>query len=322
MRIIIAFIYLLIEQSAASQLTDPYAGQTRPGTTPVLFAYGLVNDMFGNRDMAIAPDYNEFFFTLQNREIASVILSVRKVNGIYQQPEVAPFSGMYNDLEPAFSPDGTKLFFTSNRPLNTSDSTADYNIWVSTKSNNEWLPPIPLDAPVNTERDEFYPSVNNKGDIFFTTALPGGKGKEDIVVCRCVNGQFQPPESLPAAINSPGYEFNAFVHPSENYIIFTAYGRSDDKGKGDLYISLKQNGIWLPAHHIECNVNSAAIDYCPFVTPDGEYLFFTSARVDYKMPFDKPLSLSDFKVHLQSTGNGNDDIYWLSIKEILQQVKK
>ncbi len=41
---------------------------------------------------------------------------------LWSNPETAWFSGRFNDLEPAFSPDGQKLFFTSNRPLKDADS--------------------------------------------------------------------------------------------------------------------------------------------------------------------------------------------------------
>src|SRR5664279_3235200 len=91
--------------------------------TARLFGPGIVSDGFSNRDMAISPDGNDLYYTLQwSYGLFSVILHSTKINGEWTRPETASFSGRFNDLEPAYSPDGQKLFFTSNRPLRTSDT--------------------------------------------------------------------------------------------------------------------------------------------------------------------------------------------------------
>jgi hypothetical protein len=53
----------------------------------------------------------------------------------------------------------------------------------------------------------------------------------------------------PQIVNSKGYDFNAFIDPDENYIIFSSYKRPDDLGGGDLYYSL--NRKWLLPVHFE-----------------------------------------------------------------------
>lgn len=175
--------------------------------------------------------------------------------------------------------------------------------------------PEHLPAPVNTNENEYYPSVNRSGDIFFTRDV--GAAKEDIVVSRKSGDGYTAAVSLPEAVNSNGYEFNAFVDPDEKYILFTAYGRKDDLGGGDLYISEKDaDGNWLPALHLGSKINSAGIDYCPFVSPDKEYFFFTSNRSTMKQPFETRLSLEQIHAQLGSNGNGADDIYWINFSAI------
>jgi hypothetical protein len=141
-------------------------------------------------------------------------------------------------------------------------------------------------------------------------------------MCAFKDGKYAAPVSLPEAINSKGYEFNAFVDPDEEFILFSAYGRADDIGKGDLYISVKKNGQWQQAINLGKNINSASLDYCPFVTWDKQYLFFTSSRASYKSPFRKRQTLADLRKGLSNAGNGSDDIYWMRFDELLTELKK
>ena len=99
--------------------------------------------------------------------------------------EVVSFSGQYRDIEPSFSPDGKALYFASNRPLdNLTAAPKDYDIWkVERKKNSsKWSAPINMAAPVNSEKDEFFPSVTNAKNLYFTATLETTKGREDIYV--------------------------------------------------------------------------------------------------------------------------------------------
>ena len=138
---------LVVSANAFSQTGEAisdhlYFDQPPPGNSPVLFAPGIVSDEYGNRDMAISPNGNELFYTIQYRSgfSFSVIMYSKKINGKWTAPEVASFSGQYNDEEPAFSPDGTKLYFSSNRPISGTEK-KDYDIWFIKKENGIWTDP-------------------------------------------------------------------------------------------------------------------------------------------------------------------------------------
>jgi len=91
-------------------------------------------------------------------------------------------------------------------------------------------------------------------------------------------------------------------------------------GRGDLYMSIKDNqGNWIPAKHLEL-VNSNTLDYCPFVSFDKKGLFFTSEKVNLKKSYtDKKANLKDLVKSFTSPQNGGGDIYWVSFTEILKQ---
>ena len=55
-------------------------------------------------------------------------------------------------------------------------------------------------------------------------------------------------------------EFNAFIDLNDKFIIFSVYGRKDDNGGGDLYISRKnENGEWMKATNPGITINSKAL---------------------------------------------------------------
>ena len=108
----------IFQQSSAQESIQFIASDT-----PCVFAPGVVSDGFANRDMAISPDGNDLFYTIQwYFGLYSVIFHSQKINNRWTKPDTAWFSGRYNDMEPAFSPDGNRLFFSSNRPLKMSDT--------------------------------------------------------------------------------------------------------------------------------------------------------------------------------------------------------
>ena len=306
------------QQSNNATLNDFYFNQPAPADTPALFAPNVISNELSNRDMAISPNGDELFYTIQYyRGLISVIMHSKKTNGKWSTPEVASFSGTYNDLEPAFSFDGTKLYFISNRTVNNELKTKDYDVWFVTKQNGEWVNPQNVGAPVNSEKDEFYPSLTKGGDIYFTRAVDGRE--EDVLFCKFNDGKYEEAQQLPDAINSVHDEFNAFIDPDEQFIIFSVYGRKEDNGGGDLYISKKnEKGEWMQATNLNVPINSKYLDYCPYITPDKKYFFFTSNRHAIKVPFDKKQNIQSLQTLLHSPLNGYDNIYWMSASSILK----
>ncbi len=177
--------------------------------------------------------------------------------------------------------------------------------------------------PINTPEDEFYPAIARNGNLYFTAAYKTAIGKEDIFVSKFEQGKYTQPIPLDTAVNSKTYEFNAFVSPDEDYIIFTSYGRKDDKGRGDLYMSIKDaTGQWLPAQNLS-TLNSNRLDYCPYVSPDKKILFFTSERVNIRNTYtNTPVKIDDLYKTFTSPQNGTGDIYWVSFDKVIEGFKR
>lgn len=270
------------------------------------------------RDFSMSNYKNEIYFTIESyRKEFSFIAFIKKENEGWSKPEVASFSGKFKDLEPFLSPDGLKLFFASNRTQDSKSIKNDTDIWyVSRKTiNDEWSEPIRIEGAINTDLNEFYPCVTNAGDLFFTAEYKNTKGKEDIYVSRFIAGKYTTPVSLDETINSEKYEFNAYVSPNEDLIVFTSYGRKEDLGNGDLYISKKLNGKWLPAQHMGSKINSKNIDYCPYIDTEKGILYFTSGRSEIPMCLDKKYTVDEFLAKISLMPNGLSRIYTIPLNK-------
>lgn len=146
------------------------------------------------RDIAISKNQDEVYFTIQSPdEQVSKIAFVIKRENKWSNPELVSFTSNHRDIEPFLSDDGLRLYFASNRPLHDSISKSkDYDIWYVERKNqkSKWSKPINLGLPVNSEYDEFYPSVATNGNLYFTSENPKSIGKDDIYVSYWKNNQY------------------------------------------------------------------------------------------------------------------------------------
>lgn len=276
------------------------------------------------RDIAISTDGSEIYFSVQGHqgELSSIVV-VNYRNGNYLKPQVASFSGQYHDLEPFLSPDGLRLYFSSDRPLDAkSNELKDYDIWYVERKTitDKWSEAINIGAPINTKDNEFYPSVTLTNNLYFTCDGAMTKGKDDIFMSEFKNGKYEMPVSLNDSINSIGYEFNAFVSPDESYMLYTCYNREGGLGSGDLYISFKnKSNQWLKSRNLGKSINSSAMDYCPFVDTKTGVLYFTSKRNAVKKQLDKTQTLEEILHEMSIYENGMSRLYQVDIKSVLKK---
>ncbi len=266
--LVAAFIPICaVGQSPASSETrdivlpaGQYFGQPAPGTTPRIFAAGLVS--LPNRretKIAFSPDGQEAFIGASKR-----ILYTRQENGRWSQPGLVDFLGTEpaNDVEPFVSPDGQTLFFVRNG-----------HIWRSVREKGMWAKASPMPAPINSSSDEWHPTVALDGTLYFCSTrgkVPGGYA---IYRSRLRNGHYRKVEKLEAAINSQFGAWDPFIAPDGSYLIFSTE-RPDGRGKHDQYISYRRGKTWRRAVAL-ATINTGESEYGSYVSPDGKYYFFS-----------------------------------------------
>jgi hypothetical protein len=312
----VLLLSLLVCFASAQKKSIPLTIDLQSADSVEIIAPGIISTPLNERDLAVSPDQSEIMYTLgtmDNSFRAIVLLKLKE--GKVISKEIAPFSGQHTDIEPFYSPDGKKVYFSSTRPLDKNDSSTDYNIWVAEKINGSWNPePKPVSDVINSEADEYYPAVAANGNLYFTAAYPTAIGREDIFWSACMDGQYGSPVPLDTTINSARYEFNAYVSPNEDVLVFTSYGRRDDLGGGDLYISTKDHsGRWSPARHAGAGINSSKLDYCPFIDFNTSTFYFTSNR---PAPIPNKINLSELESLAGGILNGMGNIFSIRLEKL------
>lgn len=281
-----------------------------------LFGEGLISTPLYERDLAINPEGNEIIYTLGDYKQTKRVLAIsRKIEGVWRAPEILNISGKYQDIEPFFTNNGNRLFFASNRPIYQDSTRNDYNIWYSDRIENLWTEPVALDSIINTRGDEFFPSLSDKGNLFFTATRENGIGREDIFVSEFNGKQFESPIPLPIEINSAMFEFNAYIGPKEDIIVFSSYGREDGLGGGDLYFSYKDStGNWSPSKNMGKLINSDKLDFCPFIDWENQNFYFSSERIIENNGRLK--NIDEINQIANEVMNGFGNIYKISLDQI------
>lgn len=285
---------------------------------PELYAPGVFSTPAWDFFVALTPDQRTAYICRANGNFSYyTILETRLVNGRWSQPKAAPFSGRWSDADPHISPDGSRLYFISNRPRSGTRPTEEYDVWVVARTpSGAWGEPRNLGAPVNTDSvTEWSPSVARSGNLYFGADGKGGKGS-DLYVARWVNGTYEVPENLGDSINTEAGEVEPWIAPDESYLIFSAYGRPDGVGGYDLFVSERRNGVWQRARPLGGGVNSPQRDFNQSVSPDGKYLFFSSTRGAFDSVPAARLPYPEMQRRLTGVGNGLGDIYRVPLRDL------
>ncbi|RKS97382.1 PD40 domain-containing protein [Chryseobacterium defluvii] len=306
MKTLLPIIFLLV--------TNIIAAQTQNAIT--LFNKKL-NQFLNVRDFSISEDGNEAFFTIQspNQEV-SQIAYIKKEKNTWSEPQLLSFNNTYSYLEPFLTNSGNRLYFISDQPLDTNKTEKkDFDIWYVERKNknSEWSKPVNIGKPVNSEMNEFYPTIADNGNLYFTMESPKGLGKDDIYFCTWENHTYSEPQLLDENINSSGYEFNAFISKKENFILFTKYNEKGGQGSGDLYIARKNpDGKWQKAENLGIPINTKYMEYCPFYDESNQILYFTSRRNNLAPKRFK--NISEFQEYVNDGENGLSKIYQVPFK--------
>ena len=311
------------------KLTGPYFGQEPPGATAKLFAPAIVSTRF-NEDggPVFTPDGNDVFWRIGGAPF-SVIVTMKQRNGHWSKPEVAPFSGQYQDGGLSMTPDGRRIYFVSKRPVTGLEPLSRFNVWMTEKTPEGWTDPTIMGPPINDPEDYYTRlTIAADGTLIKQSQRSGGKGGWDLYLCRFENGGYSDPIPL-KGVNSPYNEYAPELAPDGSYLLFQSDNRPDSTGGIDLYVSFREeDGSWSPGINLGEAVNTPHTEKWPSISPDGKYLFFTSDRpVDIRYAqyakarkrLEEIQALYDF-YHAPAHQPCGGDLYWIDAA-IIRQIK-
>lgn len=94
------------------------------------------------------------------------------------------------------------------------------------------------------------------------------------------HGGFTAPTPLPEVITR-GDSSNPAIDRHERFLLFLST-RPEGYGDADLYLSVRRGqgagAIWSEPHNLGPLVNTADQEFCPAISPDGKYLFFSRSK--------------------------------------------
>ncbi|MCP4213213.1 MAG: hypothetical protein GY765_01095 [bacterium] len=256
-------------------LQGPYLGCKPPGTTPRLFAPGIITTDGYEFAGTFSPDGKEFYFTRRGGEEklkTNTIMVTRIEKNRWTKPVPASFSGKYNDIEPHISPDGKRLYYSSRRPAKKEETQGSSRQWFMEKKGDAWADPQPLGGYFK-DRFSMFVTQARSGALYFT----GRNEKRNFVitVAGFQDGKMQEPRILTPKVNRFNYNAHPCIAPDESYLVFDAQPKSPENFTDYLYISYKnQDGSWTEARRL----GNGSVDFrgmCPMVSPDGKYLFYS-----------------------------------------------
>jgi Tol biopolymer transport system component len=287
-----------------------------PPVEPKLVGSGFISTPLDETGAAFSPDGKTCFFSVRSPSTISasivVICESHFKNGKWSEPTIAPFSGKHKDFSPSISPDGNKLFFVSNRPVNGKPA---LDLWMVERKDNTWSEPVNVGQPINSGASwELGCSMTKDGTLFFSST--GSDGNPDIYFSKWVDGKFEAPLRLDANVNSELGEIYPAIAPDGSYLIFACTGRPDAKNdgypRGDLYVSFFKDGQWTPSKNLGPAVNTAAEESSPSVSSDGSKIYFMSERNFISMPVTPALDYKTLQRQLGGINNGLGNVYEIS----------
>lgn len=189
------------------------------------------------------------------------------------------FNGPALDGCPFVSRDGKTFYMASNRP----GGLGGIDIWMATREgvNDPWGAPANLGPPVNSEHNDFCPTISRDGHLlYFVSNRPGFCGGDDIFVTRRLPGGWDEPENLGCevngGVNSAANEASPFPlpEPGAGPVLYFSSTRS---GNSDIYRSESHGGVFGLASPV-AELNSSAQDGHPNLRRDGLEIFLFSNR--------------------------------------------
>lgn len=259
---------LMIAQNY-STTKNLYLGKEPPGLSPKIFAKGIMGCVFSNDGGEI------FYFIFKRSRGKHTIMQSRIVKGQWSQPVPTSFSDKYSDFHPFLSKDGNKLFFGSNRRINSKKKVPYSNLWFTEKRGNTWVDPKPLSSVINTGYENCG-TIGPDGELYFRSISKKGRGG-DFFLSNYIDGEFQKPIKLTNKINSVYDESHPCLSPDGSYLIFSSKRPGGwNRGRDDLWISFKRDDdFWTKARNMGKKINTGFNTSCATISPDSKYLFYT-----------------------------------------------
>ena len=228
----------------------------------------------------------------------------------------------------AFSPDGSRFYYTQNQngSIKKGKKTASY-LYLITRTDKGWSAPIALPKALNTEGGiTTHPFVFHKNDmeyLYFSSDRQGGQGGMDIWYSTrsLKNEAFSEAQNAGSIINTAGDDMTPYFDVEENTLYFASNGRATFGGL-DIFKSKGSENRWVTPENIGMPFNSGADDWYYIKNKSKTGGFFVSNRA---LGVDKITSKDDdiykFKINTQRELNIAGKVFEKESKALLENAR-
>jgi Tol biopolymer transport system component len=292
---------------------------------PRIFAPGVISGPAHDSAPAFTPDGKTVVFGRSSAAAAFLLIS-HKTNRGWSEPQIAPFSGQWLDMEPAMSPDGTYLIFASNRPAVPGARPVDgemngksqpgegSNLWRVDRTPAGWGVPARLPDTINASGSTYSPSIAGDGTLYFMRPNPATHKFQLFEA----DQKYSEVRELSFSDGSET-DVDPAVARDRSFMVFGS-GRHAKKDI-DLFITYRIRQGWGEPIYLGDSINSAQSDAEPRLSPDNQTLYFSSDRV---VPVPKPIPAGkgmEVLREMSSWNNGQYNIWIVDLAKVIAKTK-
>jgi len=286
-----------IQAFAAPFAKGPYLGQTPPGSTPEVFAPGLICrpgphhwEAFGT----FSADGNTFCF----QRVRSVFITENTDQGWTAPKRIESIrENQPSAWSACLSPDANSIFYAigAREPW-----IKHYDLFRCDRTSDGWGTPQRLGPPLSSPGKENSISIAANNSIYFCSGRKWGQhGRSIIWVAPFVDNTWPQVDYITLDHPRAG---DAGIAPDESFMVFYSIRPGAIPGtETNLYLTLQQpDGTWTKPRNMGPRINSRHYEHGPRISPDKKYLFFNRCE-----GWDSRICAGD--------------IYWVELKEYLPE---
>lgn len=219
-------------------------------------------------------------------------------NGKWSTPKSVSFNSAQNDFDPFFAPDGSGVYFFSNRPGGLGND--DIYVVPFNAKTGTYGTAVNLGPNVNSAGSEWAPALSSDGQaLMFSSDGRGGEGKQDLFLSAREGNGWAVAENFHPPVNGPNDDFDATFLPDDSGIVMSS-GDVEGDGGTKLYMSIITPGGFVKPQLLGPEINcDGGLTLGPAISrSEPKVIYFTSScrkgapgRMDI---FRAPLPAYDF----------------------------
>lgn len=262
----------LVTVTATAALVGRTPAQSSSDSSLQLVGRGSVSTDAPEFSTTLTPDGREIYFNRASadRTRLTIMRATRQADGSWAAATTVSFSGTHRDVDPFVTPDGRRLYFSSDRPRRVGTKPQLATWYVERRDDGSWGPPIDPGPPLNSEAGDVFVSGTRDGQLVFGSARDGASR---VFATRESGGRWTTPVAQSFGASNDGG--NPAIAPSGRFLVMV---RASAGGAADLLVSCRSGDGWTGPRPLTSTVNSPFADFAPYVDAGERFLYFTSER--------------------------------------------